>query len=117
MDGPKRQLIGPHLVAGRGEESDAVEILTVVLRYAVIVLAIVAIVWVVRSILRSRSRSAPTPWRSAGLDELDLRYARGEVDHADYMERRANLMAGRPAPPLPAAPAAAAPPAEPPAAT
>ncbi|MDP9325735.1 MAG: SHOCT domain-containing protein [Candidatus Dormibacteraeota bacterium] len=39
------------------------------------------------------------------LSELDLRYARGEIDHDDYIQRRANLLGqAQPKPPAVAEP-------------
>ena len=37
--------------------------------------------------------------RSRALEELDLRYARGEINRTEYFERRADLTGGTPAPP------------------
>ncbi|TMC49552.1 MAG: SHOCT domain-containing protein [Chloroflexi bacterium] len=36
----------------------------------------------------------PTAWprRHPAVDELDLRYARGEIDRAEYLQRRADLI-------------------------
>jgi putative membrane protein len=39
----------------------------------------------------------PTPQNSAALTELDLRYARGEIERSDYLQRRADLL-GQPGP-------------------
>lgn len=55
-------------------------------------LALVAAV--VIALVRS-SRSNPPPSRP-GLDELDARYARGEIDDEEYLRRRALLLGERP---------------------
>ena len=58
----------------------------------ILIALIVGVVLVVRMYLRR-----PVPWgahpppRNPAMDELDLRYARGEVDRADYLQRRADL--------------------------
>jgi putative membrane protein len=76
-------------------------------------LVVAAIVAGVVIIARQWRRSAPAPaaWsvqppQSPGIHELDVRYARGEIDRADYLQRRADILgaAALPPPPLPAAP-------------
>jgi hypothetical protein len=82
-------------------------------------LVVAAIVAGVVILARQWRRSAPasTPWsvqppQSPGIHELDVRYARGEIDRADYLQRRADILGAAaftpPAPPLPAAPDAPA---------
>ncbi len=59
-------------------------------------------------------RMSPPPWpspRDQALEELRVRYARGEVDRTDYLERSADLGG----PPTPDAPADRTLPGEPPA--
>ncbi len=58
----------------------------------------------------ARPRSAFPP-RDQALEELRVRYARGEVDRTDYLERSADLGG----PPIPEAPADRTLPGEPPA--
>jgi len=66
------------------------------------VLVVVLIVWFVLE--ESRPRGArvnpPTPnpyapgpdsWRSGARERLDDRYARGEIDRQDYLQRREDL--------------------------
>jgi len=75
-----------------------------------IVLAIIAgAVYLVRLFLSRPTPRWGTPKRNAAVDELDLRYARGEVDRTDYLQRRSDLLDGS----LRAAPAAMPPPREP----
>ncbi|MEA2672073.1 MAG: hypothetical protein QOG45_2293 [Chloroflexota bacterium] len=79
-------------------------VLATVLRFVAVLLVIAAIVYLVRSFLQSRAQTphhAPPPPRSAGLDELDMRYARGEVTRTEYLERRADLGGTAPPPPPP----------------
>jgi putative membrane protein len=67
--------------------------------------AIVAIVFLVRMLLGASRPPAPavSP-HSKALEELDLRYARGEVNRAEYLERRADLGGGSPPPEAPRPP-------------
>jgi uncharacterized membrane protein len=77
-------------------------VLASVLRFVALLLIIAAIVYVVRAFLQSRGQARPaTPWRSPGLDELDMRYARGEVARDEYLERRTDLLGLAPPPPAP----------------
>lgn len=56
-------------------------------------LAVAALIWLVRQ-LRSggSSHGSNTVWERA-LEELDVRYARGEVSREDYQQRRSDLTA------------------------
>lgn len=58
----------------------------------ILALVIVAVVWVVRTILRSQNRTSLTRGASAGLDVLDQRYARGEINRDEYQQKRADLL-------------------------
>jgi putative membrane protein len=97
---------GPFL-PGRGYGyHEGTLILGTVLRFVAVVLIIAAIVYLVRAFLQSRAQAwrAPAPTRSPGLDELDMRYAKGELTRTEYFERRGDLMGTAPPPPPPAAP-------------
>lgn len=78
-------------------------VLATVLRFIAVLLVIAAIVYLVRAFLMSRPRvpHGHAPFRSPGLDELDMRYARGEVTRPEYLERRADLTGTAPPPPAP----------------
>jgi uncharacterized membrane protein len=79
-------------------------VLATVLRFVAVLLVIAAIVYLARFFLQTRAQTphhAPPPPRSAGLDELDMRYARGEVTRTEYLERRADLGGTAPPPPPP----------------
>jgi uncharacterized membrane protein len=82
-------------------------VLATVLRFVAVLLVIAAIVYVARSFLQARAQTphhAPPALRSPGHDELDLRYARGEVTRTEYLERRADLSGIAPPPPPPPPP-------------
>jgi uncharacterized membrane protein len=69
---------------------------------AVVLALIIAAVIVAVRLIGKRPIGIPpgwggsSSWRSAGphhaLAELDLRYARGEIDRNDYLQRRADLL-------------------------
>jgi hypothetical protein len=82
-------LLGP---VGNGADS-GVAVLAIVLRFTLGVLLIVAAVWVIREILGTiRSRRAPAPpLPNPAAAELELLYARGEVNRTDFLTRRADL--------------------------
>ena len=74
--------------------------------WLLIVVAVVAGVFlIVRSVLDHRHIAGPRwgppqPWHqpNPALHELDLRYARGEVDRSEYLQRRADLLGHSPPP-------------------
>jgi len=80
-----------------------------------VVAAIVAgVVLIARQWRRPLSHQAAAGWspQSPGIHELDVRYARGEIDRTDYLQRRADILgaavvASPTAPPPPALPPAA----------
>ena len=93
--GPMRAFPG---VPGTGGNT-AVAILATVLRFTVWVLLILAVLWVVREIIRAvhAARRPVHPPHNPALAELEMRYARGEVTRDDYLSRRADLAAITPA--------------------
>jgi putative membrane protein len=75
-------------------------ILPDLLLYFFLVLIVVA---VVVGLAARRRRRTPGPSQqqqppSEAITELDLRYARGEIERDEYLQRRADLL-GQPAPP------------------
>ncbi len=52
-------------------------------------LLILAVVWLVRSFTRSGGRSHAE--RRAGLDVLEQRYARGEIDRDEYFQKKRDI--------------------------
>jgi uncharacterized membrane protein len=99
-------LSGPYPFGeGPGSYDAGVSVLAIVLRFTLWVLVILAVVWFVREVLRmieARSRLHPSRPASPAVAELEMRYARGEINRADYLGRRADLGG----PPPPAAPTA-----------
>ena len=98
VPGPWR--VGPHhMLVGRGVGGWP-WVLATVLRFVALLLIIAAIVYLVRAFLMARRAPRATPpVRSPGLDELDMRYARGELSRTEYFERRADLTGAAPPPP------------------
>lgn len=71
-----------------------------------VVAAIVAgVVLIARQWRRPVSHQAAAGWspQSPGIHELDVRYARGEIDRADYLQRRADILGAAALPTPPAA--------------
>ena len=58
----------------------------------VLVLVIAALVWLVRAFLRTQDRAPRVEHMSAGLDVLDQRYARGEINRDEYQQKRTDLL-------------------------
>ena len=57
-----------------------------------LVLVIVAVVWLVRAMLRPHDRAPRAEHRAAGLDILDQRYARGEINRDEYLQKRGDVL-------------------------
>lgn len=53
---------------------------------------IVGIVWLVRTMMPPGTRGAAAP-RSAGLALLEERYARGEINRDEYLQKKGDLLA------------------------
>jgi putative membrane protein len=64
--------------------------LWVVLTLIVLALVVALSVWLVRT-----GRGPAGPAADVARRDLDLRYARGEVDRDDYLQRRADLEGSR----------------------
>jgi uncharacterized membrane protein len=84
---------------GRGGFDTGVSVLAIVLRFTLWVLVLLAVVWFAREVLlalqaRSHRHAPPS---SPAVAELEMRYARGEINRADYLGRRADLGAPPPA--------------------
>lgn len=56
---------------------------------ALLLLAVVGIIWITRHLLAGRARG--TDERSQALEQLDLRYARGDIDRETYIAMRDDL--------------------------
>jgi putative membrane protein len=60
------------------------------MQIAVLVLVVLGIVWLVRRLSSEGSGHSRGPARSA-REELELRYARGEIDRTTYLQMRDDL--------------------------
>lgn len=60
------------------------------IQIAVLVLVVVGIIWLVRRLSTEGSATSSGRTRSA-LEELELRYARGEIDRTMYLQMRDDL--------------------------
>jgi putative membrane protein len=56
----------------------------------ILIAIIVGIIWLVRSLAATGGQYGP-PRRSAGLDVLEERYARGEINRDEYLEKKRDL--------------------------
>lgn len=65
---------------------------------AFLLILVVAAVLVARWFLRSWQPGRHGAVHPRALEELDLRYARGEIDRTEYLQRRADLLGGTPPP-------------------
>jgi putative membrane protein len=55
-------------------------------------LIVVAVVWVVRATVRAGDRPPRSASHSAGLAVLDERYARGEINREDYLQKKRDVL-------------------------
>lgn len=56
-----------------------------------LVAIVVAIVWMVRPATRPGAGEISPSRRSAGLDILEERYARGEIDRDEYLQKKRDM--------------------------
>ena len=62
--------------------------------WVIILMAIVALaVWLVRSLTRQGAYHHLPTRRSAGLEFLEERYARGEIKREEYLEKKRDILA------------------------
>jgi putative membrane protein len=60
--------------------------------WIVILIGIVALaVWLVRSLAGVPGHRLASPLRSAGLDVLEERYARGEINRDEYLQKKKDI--------------------------
>lgn len=54
----------------------------------ILVAVVAAVFWLLRSILGAGGREPLPPSRPGGLDILEERYARGEIDRDEYLQKK-----------------------------
>lgn len=61
--------------------------------WIVVLVGVVAlVVWLVRAVAGTNAHHLPpAPRRSPGLDVLEERYARGEIDRDEYLQKRKDI--------------------------
>lgn len=61
--------------------------------WLIILIGVVAlVVWIVRAVATPTAHQLPPPpRRSTGLDVLDERYSRGEIDRDEYLQKKKDL--------------------------
>ena len=57
----------------------------------VLIVVIAVVVWLVRSVTHAGPRIGPER-RSAGLDVLEERYARGEINRDEYLQKKRDIL-------------------------
>jgi putative membrane protein len=57
----------------------------------ILVAIIVGVIWLVRSLASSGGGQGALPRRSAGLDVLEERYARGEINRDEYLQKKKDI--------------------------
>lgn len=62
-----------------------------VLWLVILVLLVAAVVWLIRSISGASGRELLPPRRTGGLDILEERFARGEIDRDEYLQKKRDL--------------------------
>jgi putative membrane protein len=62
-----------------------------VLWIAILVAIIAALVWLIRSQPLANSSRSPAEGRSPGVDVLEERYARGEINREEYLQKKKDI--------------------------
>ena len=57
----------------------------------ILIVVVVAVVWLLRPTTHGGGREPASPRRSTGLDILEERYARGEIDRDEYLQKKGDL--------------------------
>lgn len=64
-------------------------LLHTVVSVAVIVIVVLAVIWLVRAMTSAGPHKPPR--RSVGLDVLEERYARGEIERDEYLQKKKDI--------------------------
>ena len=70
-------------------------LIVVLMQIAVLALVVLGIIWLVRRLSTGEAGAAGGSGRSA-LDELEMRYAKGEIDRSTYLQMQDDLKRGGP---------------------
>lgn len=94
LAGPaKAQSYGPGMM-GDGWGYGGYGVFPMVLWAVILIAIVVGIVWLVRNVVGSGTQGATgaaTP-RSAGLAVLEERYARGEINREEYLQKKGDIL-------------------------
>ena len=63
----------------------------IVIWVLVLIAVVAAVVWLVRSLGTAGHHPPAPPRRSAGLDVLEERYAKGEINRDEYLEKKRDI--------------------------
>lgn len=58
----------------------------------ILIAAVAGVVWLVRSLGARDDRQMASPRRSPGLDVLEERYARGEINREEYLQKKNDIL-------------------------
>jgi putative membrane protein len=83
---------GYGMMGGWGYGGYGFGVLHMVFWVVILIAVVVGIVWLVRSMTSAGARTLPAR-RSAGLDVLEERYARGEVNRDEYLQKKRDILA------------------------
>jgi putative membrane protein len=59
---------------------------------AILVAIVACVVWLVRALAARDDRQMLPPRRSSGLNVLEERYARGEINREEYLEKKKDIL-------------------------
>ncbi len=68
-------------------------VLHMVFWVVILIAVVVGIVWLVRSMTSAGAHDALPARRSAGIDVLEERYARGEINRDEYLQKKRDILA------------------------
>jgi putative membrane protein len=81
---------GPGMMGGWGGYGWGYGLIHTAVSVAVIVAVVLLVIWAVRSLAGSEGHG-PHVRRSTGLDVLEERYARGEINRDEYLQKKKDI--------------------------